>query len=325
VNTGKLSRLLKAYYNYIRRNTGLSYFPVRVWIEVTNKCNLKCPMCPNKDIPGKDKGFMDFELYKNIIDQLGPKVNDIYLFHRGEPLLHPQLTDMIAYAKKTPATVRIHTNGTLLNRDNTDKIIGSGLDFISFSFDGYDSSTYEKNRVNSSFKKTLDGILYFLQRKKELKSKLPFTVLQVIEYEENGDIKNLRQKFLNNFRGLPLNRFVTRKPHNWGGLVNTGKRLKKNYIPCTFLWYAMVILYNGDLLPCPQDFEAKLKLGNIKEDSIESIFNGQSMQNLRQKIAGNDIDKLTPCHSCDRLWRDTFMGLPTDYLKSFIKDNLGAD
>ncbi|MGM0365719.1 MAG: radical SAM/SPASM domain-containing protein [Actinomycetota bacterium] len=324
MNAGKLSRLIRAYLSYIKRTKKPGYFPLRVWVEVTNICNLKCPICPNKDIPQEEKGLMDFSLYRNIIDQLGTKVNDIYLFHRGEPFLHPELADMIAYAKKSPATVRIHTNGTLLDKDNTDKIIKSGLDFISFSFDGYDSETYERHRVNSSFEATLDSILYFLKRKKELGSRLPFTALQVIEYGQNGNQKRQRQEFLQRFKNLPLNRFITRKPHNWGGLVDTGSQQKKNYLPCTFLWYAMVILYNGDLLPCPQDFQSRLKLGNIRKDSIYNIFNGDKMQGLRQKIAGRDIGSISPCASCDRLWRDTFMGLPTDYLKSFLKDNLGA-
>ncbi|MDZ7836849.1 MAG: radical SAM protein [Actinomycetota bacterium] len=137
-----------------------------MWIEVTSNCNLKCRLCPNKDIPSADKGFMDFDLYKQIMDQLGSRVNDIYLFHRGEPFLHPRLVDMITYAKKTPAAVRIHTNATLLDQENTDQVIKSGLDFISFSFDGYDKKTYEAQRINSSFEQTLENIIYFLKRKK---------------------------------------------------------------------------------------------------------------------------------------------------------------
>lgn len=325
MNATKLLRLATAYLNYIRKNTEPPYFPLRVWIEVTNKCNLQCPMCPNKDIPAQDKGFMDFGLYQKIIGQLGTKVNDIYLFHRGEPLLHPKLAEMIDYAKKTPATVRIHTNGTLMDKSITDKIIASGLDFISFSFDGYDQKTYEKNRVNSSFGATLEAVTYFLARKKELGSRLPFTALQVIEYEQGRDIKKMRERFKKNFKGLPLDRFITRKPHNWGGLVNTGGKAAKNYVPCTFLWYALVILYNGDLLPCPQDFGSMLKLGNLEDISIAGAFKGKKMKNLRQNMAKKDIGKLKPCSNCDRLYRDTFMGLPTDYLKSFLKDNLGAD
>jgi len=323
VNRRKLSRLIKAYLYYIRRKAGPDYFPLRVWVEVTNNCNLKCPMCPNKAIAEKDRGFMDLSLYRDIIDQIGSRVNDIYLFHRGEPLLHPQIYDMIAYAKKSPATVRIHSNATRLNRENTEKLIESGLDFISFSFDGYSRESYEKHRVNSDFEKTLAGILYFLKRKKALESKLPFTALQVIEYS-GQDTEKTRKEFIKRFQNLPLDRFVTRKPHNWGGLVETGRAMGKKYVPCTFPWYAMVILYNGDILPCPQDFQSRLKLGNVKGGDIGDIFSGKSMRDLRQKMAIKDIG-FKPCQNCDRLWRDTLMGLPTDYLKSFLKDNLGAD
>ncbi len=324
MNTAKWARLAKAYFHYMRRHADPGYFPLRVWVEVTNRCNLKCPMCPNKDIPDQDKGLMDFDLYKKIMDQVGPRANDIYLFHRGEPLLHPRLADMIAYAKKSAATVRIHTNGTLLDKDKTEQLIASGLDFISFSFDGYHPAAYEQNRVNSKFEPTLQSIIDFLKTKKERKSRRPYTVLQVIEYESGKDVKKQRQAFLKQFEGLPLDRFVTRKPHNWGGLVETAAPKHKGYVPCTFLWYALVVLYNGDVLPCPQDFSARLKLGNIQDSSLEAIFHGPKMQDLRQRIAKKEVEGLVPCQTCDRLRRNTFLGLPTDYLKSFIKDHLGA-
>lgn len=324
VNLKKVSRLLNSYLNYIKRNPRPNYWPCRVWIEVTSNCNLECPLCPNRDMEPEQKGFMDYGLFTDIIDQLGSRVNDIYLFHRGEPFLHPQLMDMIGYAKKTPATVRIHTNATLLDKEKSHQVISSGLDFISFSFDGYQKETYEQHRVNSNFEQTVKNILYFLNLKRQLGSKTPYTVLQIMEYGPQPQ-PEVKQEFFNRFKGLPLNRVITRKPHNWAGLVPGALPAKKSYVPCTFLWYALVILFNGDILPCPQDFEARLNLGNINSDSAEAVFKGQKMQRLRKKIAAKDIGTLVPCKDCDRLWRNTFMGLPQDYLKTFIKDNWGAN
>ncbi len=299
--------------------------PSRLWIEVTNHCNLKCRLCPNKDIPKSKKGYMDFSLFKKIINQI-EGINDIYLFHRGEPFLHPGIFEMIDLAKRRPVTVRIHTNATLLDQKNIKNILDSKLDFISFSFDGYLKQTYEKNRVNSNYSKTLEGILSFLNEKKKLGKKRPYTVLQVMEYDEeygSSDFNMQKKEFIKKFEGLPLDRFVTRKPHNWGGLLNIGTGSKKKYAPCTFLWYALVILFNGDIVPCPQDFNSNLVLGNIEEISIRNAFNGKKIKKLRKDIANKNIDGIIPCNNCDRLLRSTFLGLPTDYLKTFIKDNLG--
>ena len=63
--------------------------PVRLWIESTSRCNLKCGYCPNKDVVKEDHGFMDFGLFTSIIDQVSDHAYDVNLFHRGEPLMHP--------------------------------------------------------------------------------------------------------------------------------------------------------------------------------------------------------------------------------------------
>ncbi|MDZ7836850.1 MAG: SPASM domain-containing protein [Actinomycetota bacterium] len=112
-----------------------------------------------------------------------------------------------------------------------------------------------------------------------------------MEYSPDID-REVKEKLLRQFDHLPLNRVVTRKPHNWAGLVPGENYARNNYVACTFLWYALVILFNGDMVPCPQDFKASLKLGNIKQESIDSVFNGEKMQQLREKIAKQDIRKL---------------------------------
>ncbi|GAI28295.1 unnamed protein product, partial [marine sediment metagenome] len=161
------------YLNYILKKSNCNYMPIRLWVEITSRCNLKCRLCVNKDIPPSLKGDMDFDLYKKIINEATGSVYDINLFHRGEPLLHPKLIPIISYAKSRGIKTRIHTNATLLNPELSKKIILSGLDLISFSFDGYTEKTYEKNRIGASYEKSLNNIIDFLRIKKELKSKKP--------------------------------------------------------------------------------------------------------------------------------------------------------
>ncbi|GAI85757.1 unnamed protein product, partial [marine sediment metagenome] len=218
--------------------------PVRLWVEITSRCNLKCRLCVNKDIPPSLKGDMDFDLYKKIINEAAGNVYDINLFHRGEPLLHPKLIPIISYAKSRGIKTRIHTNATLLNPELSKKIILSGLDLISFSFDGYTKETYEKNRIGASYEKSLNNIIDFLRIKKELKSKKPFTIIQVMEFDDklsSKEIMEQKKKFLKRFSNLPLDKLVTRHPHNWGGFLKL-KELGKNYeenkrtISCTFPW-----------------------------------------------------------------------------------------
>jgi MoaA/NifB/PqqE/SkfB family radical SAM enzyme len=165
---------------------------------------------------------MDFQLFKKIIDEIAGKVHDVNLFHRGEPLLNSDLIPMIAYAAENGVKTRIHTNATLLNKELDRDIILSGLDLISFSFDGYTRETYEKNRIGAKFDESLANIINFLNVKKQLKSKKPYTVIQVIvNGAKLAKKKAVKQKrtFLQNFKDLPLDKIVTRSAHNWGGLL----------------------------------------------------------------------------------------------------------
>lgn len=320
--------LIKIYSSYLLKKVDLGYYPIKLWIEVTNHCNLKCRLCPNREIPISKKGYMEWDLFKKIIDDAEGKVREINLFHRGESLLHPEIFNMIEYASSKGLITRIHTNATLLKSSIIEKILDSKLSYISFSFDGYVKSTYEKNRVNSSYEEALNGIINFLIEKKKKNKLQPYTVLQIMEYDNQftkRDFKIQRKKFINTFKSLPLNRIVIRTPHNWGGLLKLGNKsqsTKKRPISCTFPWYALVILYDGKVVPCPQDFNARLIVGDIREQSLENIFNGKELRELRLRFRNRNITSLSPCINCDRIYRKTFLGLPTDYLSLFLRDSI---
>ncbi len=328
----KISHLLhlsKIYLNYTLRKNHCNYLPVRLWVELSSRCNLKCRLCINKEIPSSLKGDMDLGLFKKIVDEAKDHIYDINLFHRGEPLLHPDLTDIISYASKRKIKTRIHTNSTLLNPGLSKKIILSGLDLISFSFDGYTKDTYEKNRVNADYESSLDNIITFLKIKKQLNSKKPFTILQIMEFDEGlspEDFEGQKENFINNFKDLPLDKLVIRTPHNWGGLLEIDgvKKVdpnKSKLMPCTFPWYSLTIFYDGKVYLCPQDFEGRILLGDINKNSINEIFNGEAIKKIRRDFKTGMIRKTSPCRECDRIWRKTFLGIPREYLKVFLKDN----
>ena len=108
-------------------------YPIRVALEPTNLCNLKCPMCPvSNPKPGAQRGFMDFDLYKKLVDQASEFAVDITLVGGGEPMLHPQIIDFIKYAKSKKMRVRMDSNATLITEEKAKALIksGAGLSFI---------------------------------------------------------------------------------------------------------------------------------------------------------------------------------------------------
>ena len=313
------SRLFRIFLSYKRKRARLSYLPVRLWIEPTSVCNLRCIMCPNKDLEKSQKGFMDFDLFKKIVDEARSFVFDVHLLHRGESLLHPDFFKMVRYAHEAGLVTRFHTNGTLLDEEKSYQLIESGLDQFAFSFDGFDQETYERIRVNASFEKTVGNIVRFLEIKKRLGVRRPYTILELIRFPglfDDGGRTRLRE-FKDRFRGLPLDKLVVKELHNWAGDFGSAHK-GKSYAPCTFLWHALIIFWDGSVLPCTQDFHGCYGLGNVREASISEIWNNEKMVELRRKVVAGDVADLTTCSQCDRLWRKQLLGIPRDYLGRFL-------
>jgi radical SAM protein with 4Fe4S-binding SPASM domain len=307
------------FSNYARRKTVLPYLPVRLWVEATSICNLRCVMCPNKDLKKEEKGFMEPALFRKIIDEAREFVFDVNLIHRGEGLLHPDFIPLAEYAHRSGIRTKFHTNATLLDEEKSRRLIASGLDQVSFSFDGYDKKTYESIRVNADFGRTLHNIVRFLEIKKELRSRRPYAIFELINfpdlYQDPGRRK--RREFLKNFRGLPLDRLEIKELHNWAGEIGRAQPRKK-YVPCTFLWQALVIFWDGSVLPCTQDFHGYSILGNVREETLARVWNGEKMVRLREKVLRRDIADLETCSQCDRLWRDQWLGVPKEYLWKYL-------
>ncbi len=317
----QLSSLMKILLNYRKKKTVLDTMPIRLWIEPTNNCNLRCVMCLAEKISPAERGYMDFGLFKKIIDEARGYVYDVYLHHRGEPLLHPQFSDMVRYARAAGLRVKFHTNATLLDRERTEQILDARPELISFSFDGFTKEVYERIRVNARFDKTIENISGFLAEKKKRDLRYPYTVLEEIEFPDESDNPEARKEFADRFRTLGLDELVFKKLYNWAGDLETDDNLDRSRAgPCTFLWYSSVILWDGTVTPCPQDFFGRLKMGSVSERGLSRIWNDAPYQNLRGRMA--DLDGFEPCCRCDRIYRKRVGGVPFQYLISFFNDHI---
>jgi len=276
-------------------------------------------MCPNKKLAEEDKGFMELAMYKKIINEAHDFVFDINLAHRGESLLHPQLIEMIDYAKKKGLFARLHTNGSLLSEEIARGIIQSKLDRLSFSLDGFDKQTYERIRRGGDYDKTIGNILRFLELKKKVHAKKPITAIEVIDFnrKETKRPTHAKDEFLTLFKNLPLNDLIIKKVHNWAGQANKSVNEKRCSL-CPFPWNALTILWNGMVLSCPQDFFGYYVVGDVKDSSLKEIWNNKKMALLREKLAYRKLENLETCSDCDRWKREGFFGVPREYLWRFV-------
>ena len=321
----RYARLGEMLWNYRQRKVRLPYYPFRLWIEPTNHCNLSCAMCPNSSDRAKKKCLMELSLFKRIVDEAQEFVYDVNLHHTGESLIHPDFPEMVAYCRDKGLYTRLHTNATLLTEEKARRIIAAGLDLISFSFDGYDRETYEAIRIGARFEETLANIKTFLRLKQERRGTRPFTILELIDFSQDGS--GSRESFERELRSLGLNQFIVKQPHNWGGSYPSSGPApapaeKERYSPCTFLWYALVVFAGGQVIPCPQDFFGENQVADLNRTTLRETWNNPALVELRQKMKDRDYQQLSPCATCDMLFRRSFMGIPTLNLSTFLKESL---
>src|SRR5262249_31373268 len=180
---GKLRNRLSIAASYFRHKAVLSGGPIEITLASTAKCNLYCPMCP-RHIYTFDNENMDLELYKKIVQDCKDHVEFIWPYGIGEPMIHPNIFEMIRISSEAGVRTGMSTNATLLDDRRADLLLNSGLDYVVFAFDGASKATYEKYRSGATFEKTRENILSFLSKKVARKSSM-YVVLQMVLLKEN--------------------------------------------------------------------------------------------------------------------------------------------
>jgi len=282
-------------------------FPVRFNVEPTNYCNLSCSMCPRE--LNRPFGYMEFNLFKKIIDEstLYGKRLIITINKDGEPLLHPELSRMIQYAKEKKAAYKInfYTNGILLTEAKSVELIKSGLDTIHISIDAFTKETYKKIKNSQKLGTVEENVKRLIELKKKLHSETPLVTVKIIHTPDTEDeIKPFVNKWKCVADFIELGEY-----HTWDGTLDSSNQfnldnLSKgiNRYPCTFLWYNPVILWDGRVTPCCVDYQGKGIIGDIKEGSLAEIWQGDRLQRIREAHLENKYDSIPLCSNC-QFWK----------------------
>ena len=240
-------------------------------------------MCPRKDMT-RPQGYMDFELFKKIIDECEGRVDFIYLHFFGEPLLHPNIIGFINYAAGKGMTIALSTNATVLNERVSRDLLQSKLDLLIISIDSLNPKIYKKIRAGGNLEQILINVDTFLNLYQTIQSTLNIS-LQMIEMSINkGDIRtfishwklrdglNLAVKPLYNYADQVQNiRCLGNFPEN-----NSDRRV------CVEPWRGLVIGWDGIVVPCCNDFNYKFTLGDINVNTIAEIWNSEQIQEMRK-------------------------------------------
>ncbi len=312
--------------------------PDRMYIESTNLCNLGCVMCPTglKQVT-RAKGYMDFDLFTSIVDEMAPWVKATTLHIWGEPLMHKRIFDMVAYTRKKGLRSEISTNATLLDERKSKGLLDAGLSTIYLCLDGFRPETYEAIRVKADYEKTNENIRRFLELKQKQGDGGPYVNLQIIQMEQTmSEI----DEFVQNW-SLPGIDHINVKPFDsWGGQVDAINDLRAddpaNFVPqeryaCPNLWYHVHIYWDGRIAMCDRDFNLNYDLGNVisPDGQVEVMknWNGPKMQGLRRLHLDGKADTVSPCDSCVEWawWKPRLFGGYGNYNAAVMEDQGDRD
>ena len=261
----------------------------KIYVEITNNCNLSCSFC--NEVKRK-REFITIDKFNTLLDRLKGYTNYLYFHLMGEPLLHPNINELIDLASNS-FNINITTNGYLLDRIKDNKNITQ----INISLHSF----------NEKYSKTLDEYLNNIFNSTE-------ELLQnntIINYRlwTNTKYKDLIIDKLNRYYNVSINGNTTIKKNVfiefdtefiWPDLNNDYYNEAGS---CMGLRTHIGILVDGTVVPCCLDTNGVINLGNIYEEELNAILNKDIVKEMKDNFKNNKkIENLCKhCNFYDRI------------------------
>ncbi len=294
----------------------LRSYPYELCIDVSNKCNLHCPYCPTGrgEQGGRGRGHISVDLFKAILDELGPYVYQLELFNWGEPFFNRALPELIAYAKaKGVARSIISSNLSFpLTAEYIHAVVGAGLTHLTAAVDGADQAAYEVYRRGGSFKQVIDNLRGFVQAKRALGSLTPHLCWQYLVFAHNeGQIDEARRLA----DEIGLDSFSVR-----GGLFDDPSWAPKGnydfgYLQvrsnrCAWLWNKAVFHWDGGFASCCMGFNKHDDFDTFRPGEFRRMWNNEKFIAARRiwTAPASALPEGHFCVACDKV--RLYRGLP---------------
>ncbi len=260
-------------------------------IDVTSKCNLHCRFCRGQypELETKTE-VMPFQRYKAILSRLPHSIESILLSNIGEPMLHPQIFEIIDYTSRAGFRPVVFTNGTLLTEDVCSTLLSSHLYSLNISLE-----TDPENCLNirgTDLGEIENNVNRLLDLKKRIETSVKINLSLVVH---KGNAKKVPD-------------FLTK----WASAVDEVKispvqlnEKNENPILCSELWRGNInVRPDGSISPCCADFVGELIIGTVFKTDLLTIWRGPKMHNLRATVIRHEFPY--KCRNCR--W-ENIMGL----------------
>jgi MoaA/NifB/PqqE/SkfB family radical SAM enzyme len=320
----KKSYILEQFESFRRKD------PVVYNIETTNACNMLCKMCPRTTKMTRKVETIKRETFIGILSQLRPWSNDewgtwekfvkseykiekdeqsennfflyiipkvIQLHGYGDPLLDRNMAEYVKLLTDKGFYSYFSCNPANINMAATERMFENGLSFIKYSIESVDDKKHKEIRGEASnFTESYSRIkqLLDIKAKKNYKTTVIITMLDL----NNTWQKEEFEKLENAFKGLDVYVYLKSEDQQWYRKDYHGTQSVHWSEICKHPWMSMTIKSNAEAAMCMEDYNNEIILGNVQEDSLYDIWNGEKYAKFRMDQI--DVAKGFKCNEeCD--------------------------
>ncbi|MBD3393569.1 MAG: radical SAM protein [Chitinivibrionales bacterium] len=276
-------------------------FPKKIQIETTVLCNGKCHFCPQKLVKREPK-YMDDALIRHIVDQTRGRGMVHRPFLLNEPFSDKRMPGIIRYIKEDPtATVELNSNAGLLAPELSEAAIRAGLDVMRFSVDAFSSDVYAQSGRGIDYDRVVKNIIDFIDLRNRLAPSLEVHVRMVdldINRHQQADYLAFWKE-----KGV-IAEVVPLYNYPWTGQTECVPK------PCPKIREEIFFQTDGRAVLCCWDYGSRGVIGDIRENSLEEIWNGARNREWRDLLSEGKRDEITLCSRCDGFRDYDFTGWP---------------
>ena len=286
-------------------------YPIQLDLELFNACNYKCSFCPYSYSPSdRPRGFdvkgsktMSIELIRSILSQSNGHLYAVELGYNTEPLLHPNILDIIRLCKDNGVLdIRMGSNGSLLGNVDMEALIKSGLTQLQVSIDAVDEESYELSRNSNLYESVVSNVKKFVSLRDELGLTLPrlrVTYVMTAQNKKNSDLFLSQWENVADIIGLQdLLVYDTKSDNNETNHTDLTSTNPFAYDSCYMPNVRLSIRSDGTVHPCCTVPGMQLKVGDANKQSIQDIWNSPAMVKIRQSHQSGEWRSNLVCKSC---------------------------
>jgi len=284
-----------------------NFLPAIYAIEPTNKCNLKCIMCPNSRLDDDMRGDIDLLSWSLILNEISPVAELVMLYFNGEPTLHPRWDELLRQARKIlHGKIVVSTNGFNLSNHCIEAIVDNA-DIVLICLDRWNSEAYENIRLGSNFNKVVESAKLLLTARGA--RQLPIIITKTLDIAFNGESRQQLELEESNFKdywtklgAVAFSGWLD----TWAGQISGLSSLLTMNTPysdvnrsaCADLWFKMVINWNCDVVLCCHDWKYLHKLGRLSKGKLKEIWHSNALISIRREHARSNFNCSHICPNC---------------------------